>query len=148
MNAWLLSLDPQTSEWISTAGWFVFLLSLPLLVLLLDGKACERERRAFFDAHPRLCEASSIEAHAFIEAVVMWDVEREVFVARCLEVSEVCGRGYTVDEACKALQKAVYERAKVSTLRRDRKVVATRSLEVYVAEEVAGADGAAACASC
>ena len=148
MADWLLSLDPETMEWISKAGLAVFLVSISVWSVLLGGREYDRERKEFFDAHPRLREASSIDPHSVVEVVVMWDAERDVFVARYPEVSDLSGRGGTVDDACKALQTALYERARFGILRRNMKIATTRRLEVYVARETSGADGGAACGSC
>lgn len=148
MNAWLLSLDPIASNWLDQAAFAVVMQSFTVWVLVIAERQHERDRREFFDAHPNLRNASNIDVHSVVETVVMWDVERAGFVARCPEVSDLSGRGDTVDDACKALQKSLYERAQVGTLRRDMKIVATRSLEVYVAQDVPGANGAAACSSC
>lgn len=148
MTEWLLSMDPQTSEWMARAGFALFLLSFAVWTVLIGGREYDRERKAFFEAHPGLRDASNIEPHSIVDAVVMWDVERDVFVARCPEVSDLSGQGGTVDDACRALQKALYERARIGTLRRDMKIVTTRALEVDVRQDVPGADGGAACASC
>lgn len=146
MDAWLLSLDPRSLD---KAAFGLFLVLLTLCAVWLAERQDARDRKAFFDAHPRLRDASNIRPHSVVEAVVMWDVERDVFVARCPEVSYLSGRGGTVDDACKALQKALYERAEIGILRRDMKVATTRQLEVYVAQDTPGADGSgAACASC
>jgi hypothetical protein len=144
----MLSLDPQTYRWLSQAAVALVLLSFAVWIVVMEGRQHDRERGEFFAAHPKLRDAASIEVHSVVEAVVMWDVEREVFVARYPEVSDLCGTGYTVDQACKALQKALYERATVGTLRCNMKVATTRRLEIYVADEVAGADASGACASC
>jgi predicted RNase H-like HicB family nuclease len=133
MTTWLGTLDPESARAVS--GFVLFgvpLLALSLLVLMLEARQSDRLRSAFLAAHPELRAAAPIRERETLDVTVRWNVGQQRFDAECTDVSGAVGRGWTIDQAVEALERALQERLREQALVRDMQVVQRRRVALVL----------------